>query len=152
MCLGWWHKPRGALVRAPNQMCDLQTSSGNFLVIFVVFGVHTYPFCPTHTISFKANSDSDFSSYLSCWSSSGEEYEILHAQADSLSSVSCFPIQLVCPEGTTAGDTQGNGNAHFCVIWKAAIMALPYLVPQLYVMSAQNSFIAVHLRVNLLNL
>lgn len=63
-----------------------------------------------------------------------------------------LPIQLVCPEGTTPGDTQGNGNAHFCVIWNAAIMALSNLVPQLYVMSALNSFVAVHLRINLLNL
>lgn len=36
----------------------------------------------------------------------------------------------VCSLGATTGDTQGYRNAHFCVIWLAATLALTFLGPQ----------------------
>lgn len=48
-----------------------------------------------------------------------------HALVDSVPSCSCFPIQpvCVCLKGTTTGVTQGDKNAHFCVIWLGSLTA-----------------------------
>lgn len=70
-----------------------------------------------------------------------------HALVDSVSSFSCFPHSAclcasVCLRGTTTGDTQGDRNAHFCVIWLGSPPAWhsPFLVLSHVLKCAQTRY------------